>query len=113
MHWSSLDGTYSEGDPSGDRGQIFDTFRSIRRLLQTKDEEPYRRTGQRNNYFDQWYGMVTQYNVRSLAYSVDVLQALHGLANAMARMHMCTFMYVRRSLPAEPSGPKFARGRNT
>ncbi|KAH9213297.1 hypothetical protein DL95DRAFT_410439 [Leptodontidium sp. 2 PMI_412] len=39
---------------------------------------------ERHNTFDEWYKLITRYACRSLTFQTDVLQALAGIANAMA-----------------------------
>lgn len=52
---------------------------------------PARADWQRDNHYDAWYSMVTNYNVRALSYETDVLVALAGLASAVATKHGCTY----------------------
>ncbi|KAF2810918.1 HET-domain-containing protein [Mytilinidion resinicola] len=69
-----------------------DGFDTLRMWLYEKDPVPDRTPWQRDNQFDHWYTLVKEYSRRSLTYSSDVLPALSGLANALAKKHGCTYV---------------------
>ncbi|KAF2490589.1 HET-domain-containing protein [Lophium mytilinum] len=69
-----------------------DGFDTLRMWLHEKDPVPDRTPWQRDNQFDLWYTLVKEYSQRSLTYPSDVLPALSGLANALAKTHGCTYV---------------------
>jgi hypothetical protein len=68
-----------------------DGFDHLRMWIQHEDPMPDRTPWQRDNQYDAWYSMVTNYNTRALSYETDVLSALAGLSSAMATTHGCTY----------------------
>ena len=59
--------------------------------IKHEDPMPLRAPWQRDNQYDAWYSMVTNYNTRALSYETDALAALAGLSSAMATTHGCTY----------------------
>lgn len=112
IRWRCLCGSASEASPSAtsyrtvdtvqDLGSLqddryihyptgYDGFNHLRMWIQQENAMPNRTTWQRDNQYDAWYLMVTNYNVRALSYETDVLFALAGLARAIATTHRCTY----------------------
>lgn len=112
LRWRCLCGTASEADPSRtsikkiesiqdmgvsqyDRWILYpeghDGFNYLRMWIQQKNPMPDRTPWQRDNQYDAWYSMVTEYNSRALTHESDVLLALAGLSSAMATTHGCTY----------------------
>lgn len=69
-----------------------DDFDLLRFWISKKNPLPDRTIWQRDNHFDHWYRMISKFNTRNLTYSSDVLKALAGLANTVARLHQCTYV---------------------
>jgi hypothetical protein len=61
----------------------------LKLYLEYDNPEPYidGHEGRRNNHLDCWYDMVKDYGRRELSNSKDVLKALRGLENAVAKKH--------------------------
>lgn len=69
-----------------------DGFDLLRMWIMKSDPVPDRTPWQRDNHFDHWYNMVSNFSRRELTYPSDVLPALSGLASAMVNMHHCTYL---------------------
>jgi hypothetical protein len=82
---------FVQNDGRIDYPKGYDGFDHLRMWIQQKEAMPNRTRWQRDDQYDAWYTIVTDYNVRALSYETDVLSALAGLASAMATMHGCTY----------------------
>jgi Heterokaryon incompatibility protein (HET) len=84
-------GTYQ--DATGQNYSLgFDGFNGLRFWLQERGPMPNRALLHRDNQFDRWYEMVTEYTLRSLTYKSDILPGPSGLASAMTQTHGCTYL---------------------
>jgi hypothetical protein len=112
LRWRCLCGSASEAFPSGTSSKTFhsvrdigirqyegcidypegrDGFDHLRMWNQEENPMPNRTRLQRDNQYDAWYSMVTDYNTRALSYETDALTALAGLSSAFgnyARVHL-------------------------